>query len=1634
MSVEHDVAIVGMSCVFPKAPNLKQYWFNLANGVDGISDRSPQRWRDHPNFTLPPTADAYLPGERGGFLPNDVSFDPMTYGVVPNLVRHGDPDQFLMLAVIDQALKDAGIGPSDPVRRRADVIIGRGGYATGKLVELTLRAEMFDTVLQLLERRFPDAIGSRRAEMEDYLRSTLTPKEVDNVSTAVSNITASRVANRLDLRGAAYAVDAACASSLLAVEQGVWRLRTGQCDLAVAAGLFLSMSPTFWFVFHRLGALSPSQCIRPFDRRADGLLVGEGGGALILKRLEDARRDGDPVYAIIRGVGSASDGREVDVLAPSSSGQVLALERAYADAGVDRDLVQYLEMHGTGTLAGDQTEIASIKEFFGTVSRPATARAMGSVKSMIGHTMPAAGMAAMIKTALMLSNKVLAPSLHCEEPRPELADCPFFVVTSTRPWIHNPALGPRRAGVNAFGFGGINAHVVLEEVTAPSTRSLVSVPDIAGPVAREITPGVARESELFAFAAPDVPGLLSQLRGLEAFLDLDQNDAALVDLSYAIDRRRGQGSHKLALIARDRGHLRELVRWARERLETDQPLAGREEVYYSPRADRHEGKIAFILPGMGFPGLIGSYPDHLMQLCLHFPCVRAEFDHFEDRDRHPEDDVPTSSIFAPPATLPEDYRKKLKSRLAPPKVDDQALKEPEPGERYLAAMGVTLANWVGWVLLSRFNIPVDMVAGQSQGEMAALCACGVGDFHETAPNFWRVLNVDTRDTKGGRLAFAWASGDVVEPLVAEHPGTYLAIYMAPEGVIFGGDRDGLLAVAEKLKARQILVQLLPYPPIHTPALSYLRGELLANLDVDKVEIKPPKIDLYSSITTEKYPSDPVGIRDTLLLNVDHPLRIWQTIRRMHADGARLFVQVGGGHMAAHLERLLPDGAKATTAALDVDTRDPLTQLHHLLSILFTAGVPLDLSPLFEHRAFGLIDLDHPGEKPAPPRMATPLRMDWSPLYSDQVPPKAALTDIGTNAARESLATPGVESSRPIDEPDHARTMEPLAVHGLDSIAPGHSTITNGGHVESTSPGVSITQDDPRATVSTNGAEPPFDRRLPLLGSVRHYVPDQELTIDRVLSLSEDLFLADHLFVHAESKPLESRMAVLPLTMSMEFLAEAGALLAPGLGHIGFETIRGLRWIGLRDKTEETLRIEMKVLSDDPATGVRRVQGTFHFEGQASFSGVSLYGPEYRNDLGEILSDERSIEPWPFRADQVYAERFMFHGPSFHVLAGLDRFGNPQSSAALWVRPKDRLFASRPDPLLLTDPCLMDGIGQVVGLWTWAFDQFILPTGVEKIEFYRPTPEVGVVCPVRMEVVEFNHDAKMIKCHLEIEDGAGGVWVRVSGWTEWVMKWSKKYADVTRLPDRFLLGDEIQLPDAPSDACCVLVRKEDFRGIDADWAGRIFLHDTELPEYWSLTPSKRKRQSLASRSAAKDAARLWWARQHESSLPHPSDFVLRHDSLGRPFFEPQGHPSLPAVSVAHSEGAAIAVASKASMGIDLEPVERATDAILVDFATVAEQSLVAGLVHDSSDPTWPTRLWCAKEAAAKALGTGLQGKPKEFEAFDVDSEGRLLLRHEPSGQRWIVRTARLADWVIAYTVAEEAVVAGAIAAQAPARDA
>jgi 3-oxoacyl-(acyl-carrier-protein) synthase len=562
-------AIIGMAALFPGARDLEGFRRNLEAGTDAITDVPADRW--DPVFYDPSSsAPDRLYCRRGGFLEGPVRFDAASFGIMPVAAQGAEPDQLLALQVAARALADAGYADRPFARERASVILGRGGYLTPGVARLDQRVRAAEQLVHSLRALLPDLDEDKLASIKAEMQAALGPFGADTAIGLVPNLAASRIANRLDLGGSAYTVDAACASSLVAVEQACRDLADGKSDLVLAGGVHLCHDPSFWSVFCQLGALSRAQRIRPFDRRADGLLIGEGVGLVVLKRLADAERDGDRIYAVIRGTGTSSDGRGASLMNPDVNGQVSALGRAWNEAGLDPSLAGLVEAHGTGTAAGDGAELQTLARFFGPAIAGRPRDALGSVKSMIGHTMPAAGAAGLIKAALALHHARLFPSLHCEEPRAELEATRFRVLDRAEPWESDGR--PRIAGVNAFGFGGINAHVVLEEHAAsrPQKRSR-----------RSSTSSTSSPS------SPNVPDPLLLLAGAST--------AALLD---ALDRElpsSGSGPVRLALwnpTPERRARARAIV--AR-----GEPWRGRDDLWFSPEALlTNGGTVAFLFPGV----------------------------------------------------------------------------------------------------------------------------------------------------------------------------------------------------------------------------------------------------------------------------------------------------------------------------------------------------------------------------------------------------------------------------------------------------------------------------------------------------------------------------------------------------------------------------------------------------------------------------------------------------------------------------------------------------------------------------------------------------------------------------------------------------------------------------------------------------------------------------------------------------------------------------------------------------------------------------------------------------------------------------------------------------------------------------
>ncbi|HEY3894283.1 MAG TPA: beta-ketoacyl synthase N-terminal-like domain-containing protein [Pseudonocardiaceae bacterium] len=581
------VAIVGMAAVFPGAPDLATYWSNILAGVDAITDAPASRW--DPCYYDPDAATTdrgdRLYCRRGGFV-QSATFDPSPHGIMPTTVPGAEPDQLLALHVATEALADAGIDKALSDRSRAGVIIGRGGYLTPGLARLDQRTRTANQLIVTLRELLPDLEDTQLEAVRSAFQSRLGPPSPESAIDLVPNLVASRVANRLDLGGPAYTVDAACASSLLAIDHAVRELTTGRCDLVLAGGVHHCHDITLWSVFNQLGALSPTQQIRPFHRDADGLLIGEGTGMVVLKRLTDATHD--QIYAVIRGTGVASDGRATSLMSPRVEGQIHAIEQAWRTAGLDPaqpGALGLLEAHGTATRIGDATELDSLTRVFGAPNGAGRDIGIGSVKSMIGHTMPAAGIAGLIKAALAVHHGVLPPTLHCDDPHPALRGSRFVPISSTTPWTTHDRT-PRRAAVNAFGFGGINTHAILEQ--PPDTT----------PTRRARTLGPER---ILLLAAPSVDALAQQLQRSDAGL-LTRDDAGAPPAG---------GPCRLAIVAPTTRRLA----LARKILAQGKPWQGRDDIWFTTtplHPTPAPGRLVFVFPGLeqDFTPQVDDIADH----------------------------------------------------------------------------------------------------------------------------------------------------------------------------------------------------------------------------------------------------------------------------------------------------------------------------------------------------------------------------------------------------------------------------------------------------------------------------------------------------------------------------------------------------------------------------------------------------------------------------------------------------------------------------------------------------------------------------------------------------------------------------------------------------------------------------------------------------------------------------------------------------------------------------------------------------------------------------------------------------------------------------------------------------------------
>lgn len=1003
--VRGDVAIIGMACEFPGASDLDTYWQNIVSKVDAITDVPSGRWNTEIFYDPDPRAEGRVYCKRGGYL-DFVSFNPLKYGTMPVAVEGGEPDQFLTLRVVHDAMQDAGYLDRPMDGERTEFVLGRGNYLGAGIGNVIQRGAVTEQTIEILKALHPEYTPEELDTIRKELRGKLPSFSSETAPAIIPNLSTGRVANRLGFMGYNFTVDAACASSLIAVEVCVRDLLTGKCDLALAGGVHVFTDIPFLMVFCALQALSPTSQIRPFDRNADGTMPGEGMGIVVLKRLEEAEQDGDRIYAVIKGVGTSSDGRAVSVMAPRVEGEELALRRAYEMADISPRTVELIEAHGTGTPAGDAAEIEALTRVFGSRDGSLPWCALGTVKSMIGHAMPAAGMAGLIKAALSLYHKVLPPTLHCEDPHPRLQNekVPFYVNTETRPWIHEPQKFPRRAGVNAFGFGGTNAHVIMEEYVRDLEADVGHRESGALGIKEEESEIQSSrllhwETEVCIFRGTSRDDLIEHVRRIQRYLN-EAPRISLKDLAYTLNTGFDEvSSYQLGIVASSLQDLQKKMVYALRRLSEPgcTQIKDRQGIYFFERPFKREGgKLAFLFTGEG-----SQYVNMLADLCIHFPEVRACFD-IADGAVHERSYVPPSRDIFPPPSFSEAERKEAEQRL---------------WQIERATEAVLTADGALFTLLNRLGIQPDLMLGHSAGEWSAMAASGILDIDEFIHSLgrlnaiYRALSEDRTIPKATMVAVG-TDRDVVASIAAQVDGEiYIANDNCPHQVVIAGEEEAIEQTLRHLRDRGIFFEKLPYKRgYHTPVFTYICDPLREYFS--SLNISSPKIPVYSCSTAAPFPDDPEEILELAAQTFARPLEFRGSIEAMYKMGTRIFVEVGPkGNLTAFVDDILR-GQPHLAVASNVARRPGITQLNHLIGLLAAQGVSMRLDYLYARRnpcrlslgasADGEADLEEKGaiKMPLgfPPMYLSP--RDLSVTKRAEVPPALKASTGRTNGLAE----------------------------------------------------------------------------------------------------------------------------------------------------------------------------------------------------------------------------------------------------------------------------------------------------------------------------------------------------------------------------------------------------------------------------------------------------------------------------------------------------------------------------------------------------------------------------------------------------------------------------------------------------------
>lgn len=882
------IAIIGISAIFPGSVTPEGLWLNIVQGRDLIRDIPETHWLIKDYYDPNPGQQDKTYCKRGGFL-DPMDFDPIEFGVPPNVVPATDTAQLLGLIAAKAVLNDATQGKyAEMDLSRVSVILGSAALEAIQYTSARLQRPIWTKALR--ESGMDEAAIS---QICDSIEKSYTPWQENTFPGLLSNVVAGRIANRFNLGGSNYITDAACAGSLAALSSAINELQLGLADWVITGGVDALNDILMYMCFSKTGALSAINDCRPFSDKSDGTVLGEGLGMVALKRLEDAEKDGDTIYAVIRGVGSSSDGRSKSIYAPVAKGQSQAILRAYEAAGIKPSTVELIEAHGTGTKAGDIAEFQGLKLAFGTDAAVKTEScALGTIKSQFGHTKAAAGSAGLLKAVLALHHKTLPPTIKIERPHPELDihHSPFYLNTEARPWVRDNE-HPRRAGVSSFGFGGSNFHVMVEEYTGKNKKP-----------ARFRT----LSSELLLFTGKDANDVL--VKAQETLANI-ADKASLVALAKQT-QLAFLASHpaRLAIVADSVDELRRKLSQAIKTIQLDpqKNVSLEQGIYYT--ASITAEPIAFIFNGLG--------TEHLkmgQSLLTSFDAAMAAWDNAAGTLSYK-----LHTIIFPPAAFTPSQKEANETRCHDP----------------VAALPALVTHAKAHLnLLDALGIKATTNLGHAFGQAIALCETDgipASDLLKFAEHYGKALSEAQKNQPLVSLEVIYPVADLISQLKKAALDVTCTSTNSPNHSILSGTADAIHAVTTLLDKHGTRY----HPVTHKSQQPLAENKTLQSLlqkEIDSIFAKSTKAN-----------------RQKLLQSFLEAVDFNAQIEACYNQGIRTFVEVGASGRLTHYIQQILTNRPHTTIQLDRPDADAANTLWHGLSKMITAGANLKFDALWEN--------------------------------------------------------------------------------------------------------------------------------------------------------------------------------------------------------------------------------------------------------------------------------------------------------------------------------------------------------------------------------------------------------------------------------------------------------------------------------------------------------------------------------------------------------------------------------------------------------------------------------------------------------------------------------------------------------------